>query len=379
MCRIIWSAVLLFSCLLTRGLGSAMARPLEQVVYYQSVGPNGDSLLLSGKVSVPRGKQPKGLILLPHYTISANKEAPSQYTSYEAKKFRDEYVLVMPDYIGYGATAELFHPYLQGSLTAQNCVDMLFASRSTIDSLCPGAYTDSIYIVGFSQGAATALWILRLLEERYSDRIHVKACAAGSGPYDVAATYDVAVSENKVGMPMVVPMLIMGTSEAYNLHLRPEDFFSLALNKVYEKYIVSKKYTVSSLYSLMSNHRVDYWMTAAGMDKSQPETKRMYEGLLRSSLVHYPLDNSAEEAVICPSWRPKAPVYIFHSTADDIVTFRCAEHLRRCWSDLPNVTYDFGNYGGHLRSLYTFFPRAYSRIRSAANPSAGQSMKGTSK
>ena len=355
---------LFIAFLVCAGVVSASARSVEKVVYYRSVGANGDSIVLSGKVFAPKNKQPKGVILLPHYTIAANKEVPSQGTSYEARAFRDEYVLIMPDYIGYGATADLFPPYLDGALAAQNCVDMYWASRNAIDSLCPGAFTDSIYIVGFSQGAATALWTLKLLEEQYADRIHVKACVAGSGPYDVAAMYDVAVAENKVGLPMAVPLLVMGTSAAYDLHLQPEDFFTPAMQKVYERYIIPKEQGLLSLYCRMSSHRLDRWMSAAGRDKSQPETQRMYAGLLRSSLVHYPLDNSnQEEAVICSSWRPRTQVYIFHSTTDDIVTFKCAEHLHRCWSDMPNVRYDFSNYGGHLSSMFKFLGKAEKVIK----------------
>lgn len=358
---------LFIAFLVCAGVVSAAARSVEQVVYYRSVGANGDSLVLSGKVFAPKNKQPKGVILLPHYTIAANKEVPSQGTPQEAKTFRDEYVLVMPDYIGYGATVDMFPPYLDGALAAQNCVDMYWASRNAIDSLCPGAFTDSIYIVGFSQGAATALWTLKLLEEQYADRIHVKACVAGSGPYDVAAMYDVAVAENKVGLPLAVPLLVMGTSAAYDLHLQPEDFFTPVLQKVYERYIVPKEQGLLSLYCRMSSHRLDRWMSAAGRDKSQPETMRMYEGLLRSSLVHYPLDKAMQEAVICPSWRPRTQVYIFHSTTDDVVTFQCAEHLRQCWSEIPNVTYDFGNYGGHLPSMFKFLRKAEKGLKELKN------------
>lgn len=362
-----------YICLLLLSLGfwtsARAARVTECVLTYPSVGPNGETLMLSGKISVPTRRKPKGLILLTHYTIGGNSEAPSQYTSIEAKAFRNDYVLVMPDYIGYGATVDRFPPYLHGELTARNCVDMLFAARSTIDSLRPGVYTDSIYIVGFSQGGATALWTLRLLEEQYADRVYVRGCLAGSGPYDVAATYDEAVAEQTVGMALTVPLLVMGTSEAYGLQLRKEDFFTPMLSEMFEPYIASKRYSVLTLFGRMSDRRLDRWLTPAGMDKSQPETRRFYLGLLRSSLVHYPIDTtSASPAtlgseIICPTWRPKAPVYVFHSTTDDLVTFRNAEHLRRCWSDLPNVTYDFGNYGGHLPSMYRFFNTAPKRLK----------------
>lgn len=341
---------------------SVSARVVEHILYYSSTDQRGDTLTLSGKISVP--EQPKGIILLPHYTISANDEVPSNTTSPEAKYLRDEYVLVMPDYIGYGITRERVHPYLRGDVTARNCVDMLFASWPVLDSLQVTLPKDSIYIVGFSQGGASALWTLKLIEEQYSDRICVKQCFAGSGPYDVAATYDVAVAQNMVWLPIVIPMLIMGTSEAYDLGLKREDFFTPELDKRYDDYVLSKERTITYTFFRMPSHKVDYWLTAYGADKRNPETRRMYEGLLQSSLVHYPLDTCAiGQEEICPEWRPKAPVYVFHSYDDRIVTFHCAEHLQRCWSDCNNVTFDFGHYGNHIRSLMTFYPRVKKQLK----------------
>ena len=68
------------------------------------------------------------------------------------------------------------------------------------------------------------------------------------------------------------------------------------------------------------------------------------------------------EEIICPEWRPKAQLYVFHSTKDNVVTIRCAEHLRRCLTDLPNITYDFGNYGSHTKASAKFFKNVVEMI-----------------
>ena len=44
---------------------------LRRTLYYRSVDQNGDSLTLSGAVSVPASKEAKGVILVTHYTIAA--------------------------------------------------------------------------------------------------------------------------------------------------------------------------------------------------------------------------------------------------------------------------------------------------------------------
>lgn len=355
--------LLLASCLCCH----AAVHVSEHVLRYLSVDQRGDSLVLSGKVTVPQGKSPRGIILITHYTIYSATEAPSVVpvkSNNEAKPFYKDYVLVMPDYIGYGATIDSAHPYLNGELTAQNCVDMYLASQQLLDSLHTDIATDSLYVVGYSQGGATALWTLRLLEEQYADRLTVKGCFAGSGPYDIAATYDYAVANNDAGLPVIIPMLLMGTSVSYGLDLQQEDFFTPALSKAYETLIEPKEKGLVTIFFRMPNSRLDYWMTAYGRDKSMPQTRRMYEGLLKFSLVHYPVDNHPLGGqVICPEWRPKAPTLIFHSTTDNVVSFFNAEHLYRCFREQPNIRYDFGNYGDHLRSLHIFQKRILQSLK----------------
>lgn len=333
----------------------AKPRIAEHVILYPSHDQHGDTVTLSGKLTFPLDKEPKGIILLPHFTISSADESPSVRPTGEADYFKDDYILVMPDYIGYGVTIDRIHPYLHGSLTAQNSVDMLFHTLPLIDSIQPSVPTDSIYIVGFSQGGATALWILKLLEEKYSHAVHVKKCFAGSGPYDVATTYDEAVRSNRINMPALIPMMVTGTSEAYDLNLQNEYFFTPVMQRNYLRHIAGKRKGITSLCFLMPSHRLSYWMTSEGMDRSQPQTKRFYEGLLRSSLVHYSI--VGETDTICPDWRPEAPLFVFHSTNDDIVTVHCSEHLRRCFADAENIEWDFGKYGSHLSSSKVFFQK----------------------
>lgn len=320
----------------------------EHAMLYPSVDQYGDNITLSGKVCVPLDKQPKGIILIPHYTITANEQAPSIHVTADAPYFWEDFVLLMPDYIGYGVTSDRVHPYLAGELTARNGIDMVFAAQPLLDSLDLKIPLDSLYIFGYSQGGASAVWTMRVIEEQYADRLHLKGCYAGGGPYDVAWTYDDAVATGRVTLPAAIAMLVMGTDAAYDLHLNRADFFTRSMEKKYMKYIASKKYDGLTIYFKMPNHRLKHWLTAVGRDKTQPQTKRLYEGLQRSSIV---------TADSCPSWTPQAPLYVFHSNKDNIVPVQCAEQLQRCYPDLPNVTYDIGNYGNHIQASAEFRKR----------------------
>ena len=327
----------------------------ERVLLYASIDQHGDSLMLSGKLSVPTDR-PKGVILIPHYTITSKHQAPSIKMTGEAAYFKDDYVLLMPDLIGYGATEEREHPYLAGELTAHNCIDMLIGVKPILDSM--NISMDSLFIVGYSQGGASAVWTLKVLEEQFADRFSVLACYAGGGPYDVAVTYDDAVQKKKVFMPVVIPMVIVGTDAAYDLHIDRERFFTPAMLKIYRDYVSNKEYSTTQLFFKVSNHRLSHWLTKEAMDLSSTELRPMYEGLKRSSLVRYPLnDQVPDQEIICPTWRPKAQLYIFHSSKDNVVTIHCAEHLQRCLQDMPNITYDLGNYGSHIKASGRFFKK----------------------
>lgn len=335
--------ILLITCLLLAFVLRAQVR--EQVLLYPSVDQYGDTITLSGMVTVPTDRPAKGIILIPHYTIQADREAPSNQLIYDAKFYKEDFVLLMPDYIGYGITRDKEHPYLAGELTARNCIDMVLGAQTMLDTLQLGLPLDSIYIVGYSQGGFSALWTLRVIEESYADRIHVKGCFAGAGPYDVAVTYDETLTKKKIMMPALVPLMVVGTDIAYDLQLNRSEIMTPAAQRLYQRYIANKEYTILQIYFKTPNHCLRHWLTSAGMDKTHPQTRRLYEGLKRSSIVG---DS------ICPSWTPKAPLYVFHSTQDEVVTIRCAEHLQRCVKDLPNVTFDFGKYGHHIPASRIF-------------------------
>ena len=339
-----------------------ISRATEQVVLYPSVDQFGKPLELSGRLTAPADSA-KGIILLLHGTHTSNEEVPSNKPMDEEKWFAQDYVLVMPDYMGYGATKDSIHPYLCGEFTARHCVDMLLAVRPMLDTMAVKIETDSIIIFGFSQGGATAVWCLKLLEERYAEQLPVKACYAGGGPYDVASEFDHCVQKNKTGMPVTIPMLVLATNMAYQLGLDTKDYFTKATEKIEKRFVREKKQGFVSVWFRTPVHLLSHWLSKKGRDKSQPATQRIYEGLLRSSLVHYPIDDHpVGQEIICPSWRPKAKTYIFHSTNDNVVGFHNSEHLRRCWGELENVRYEFDKFGSHMKSYQRFSKTACEEL-----------------
>lgn len=331
---------------------------ISTVFTYPSVDQRGDSLTLSGRIHMPDSGRAERIVLCPHYTITANMECPSECGGLEAKYLAsDRYVLIMPDYIGYGVTADRVHPYLDIHLTVRNTIDMLTAVQAHLTEQNLNPLSDSILIVGFSQGAAVAIGALKEIEEH--NICPVKKCYASSGPYDVAATFDLCVERDYIGLAFVVPAFVMGTNEAYDLGIHPDTIFTPWMLKRYH-YALSKEHGVPATAFRLGRGKLSKYLTPAGMDKTRGENKRLYEGYLRSSLVHiYGGDT------VMTDWCPRTPIYLMHSTNDDLVNYECAENLRTMFTrnGARNVEYDFGRYGGHVCSMFRFFRKMKRELR----------------
>ena len=317
---------------------------------YPSVSPAGDSLWVSGRVYLPRKRHVRGVILAPHFTISADREAPSRSISLEMVFAMIGYVVVMPDYVGYGISSHLTHPYLHWQSAATTAVDMLNALPPLLSHYgYVMAETNPLWIMGYSQGAAVALGATKLLELRKDSLWHIEGIFAGGGPYDVAGTYDACVKADYTGIPCAIPMLVMGTSAGYGLDLRKEDFFQEPLLSHYEEWIEAKRYTINEIKTRMGSCRLSDVMTPEGMDKTRPETARFYDALLQSSIVGYV---------------PHCPAYFFHSTEDDMVPcLNTQQQEEMCQHVEADILFDIAPYGSHMSACLRFYRNVYRKLR----------------
>ena len=157
-------------------------------------------------------------------------------------------------------------------------------------------------------------------------------------------------------------MLVMGTSWSYNLDLDVEQLLQKKALERAEKYLFSKEHTATEvvlLHRMGLSTKVSRYMTKQGMDKTQPETQRLYSGLVRSSIVHV-----SETDTILGDWTPRAPIFLMHSMQDNCVPFENAESLKLMFEKrgVTNVEYDFGNYGDHLSSFVRFIDIVQKRM-----------------
>lgn len=314
---------------------------------YQSVDKDFNPITLSGKVLLPADGKFDRYIVVSHYTIGSNKEAPSNAFPLEGLLCSMGYAIICPDYIGYGITADKVHPYLVMTLTAMNVVDMYLAVKQYFDAAGLRPKHDDIYLMGYSQGGATTMAVEYFIEEIFNsqfgpspDDIHIHRVFAGGGPYDIKATYDRFVRTNRADYPVAVPLVLQGMIDGNNLELDIRSMMNKRMCDNMDEWINSKKYTTAEVNKLIGTQVTSEMLTEVGMNVQSYEVSELYKAMVQNSVVSY-------------TWIPQAPVYIMHSMDDETVTYQNATNAKQRWES-ANIQYNFGHYGGHVKTCLRF-------------------------
>ena len=308
------------------------ASAIELSGLYNSIDVDGLPVILSGKVILPAKGPIKRYILVSHYTIASNKEAPSNIFSLEGLLVQLGYALIIPDYIGYGITADRVHPYLVMELTARNVLDMYDAVVPFLKKAGYAPEHDDIYLMGYSQGGATTMAVQYEIE-RNERPIKIRRVFAGGGPYDIKYTYDQFVETNWASYPCAVPIMMQGMVVGNKLDLDMSKMMAPYIYENLDKWVNSKWYNTNQINALIGTHITSDLLTPTGMNRSSKEVAELYKAMTENSILTY-------------SWTPKAPVFMFHSMDDDVVPFENAMRAKSKWKN-ANIQYSFGHYGNH--------------------------------
>lgn len=166
---------------------AALKGATNTLVLYRSTGVDGTPVAVSGTVSVPRGKAPRGgwpVITYAHGSTGiADECAPSKdsetnpvhlYNAYVYPVLehwlKAGYAVVRTDYEGLGTPGA--HPYLVGASEGRSTLDVVRAARTLNRRL-----SRKVIISGHSQGGHAALWAAALAPD-YTKELDVRGTLA---------------------------------------------------------------------------------------------------------------------------------------------------------------------------------------------------------
>lgn len=212
---------------LEQALGTDIQIGFRKVTYtYPSTDVKDDPITLSAAAfwfgyfvdNVWNDLQPDNICLMEHYTITSDAETPTNTFAMEMF-ITGNTLTIMPDYIGYGISKELPHPYLHHDVCAINSIDALTAGYNLFDNQgkCGMAQGWKLYLAGASQGAANAIAVHKYMDTHpdLATKWNFASSNCSSGPYSPVVTIDKYLTDGKVAYPVVFPLVMKTMFDSY--------------------------------------------------------------------------------------------------------------------------------------------------------------------
>ncbi len=119
------------------------------------------------------------------------------------------FIVVVPDYIGFGSSAQLTHPYLHAESTVQSILDMLRAVQEWgNDEKVEAKPTKDLYIFGYSQGGWATMQLQKIIEKNYASEFSLKASSCAAGPYSLEYMNEFITGKTEYPMPYFLAYLL---------------------------------------------------------------------------------------------------------------------------------------------------------------------------
>ncbi len=150
-----------------------------------------DVIEASGLVSVPATPGEYPVLSFQNGTNTINANSPSENPLdyfYQLAEYMAAmgFVVIIPDYPGFGSSSDVDHPYLIADPTVQSIIDMFRAVNEAGDSKFPGIrIRNEYYLMGYSQGGWATMSLHRSLEVEHSAEFNLAGSVCGAGPYNM--------------------------------------------------------------------------------------------------------------------------------------------------------------------------------------------------
>jgi Secretory lipase len=158
-------------------------------IIYKTKNTDGTEIQASGALIIPTTTDAVAMISQQHGTIRTDAQAPSNYQNGSeaysiASIFGSSgYIIACPDYIGYGVSKSIVHPYEHRESLAQASLDMIRASTEFINKEKVN-WSKKLMITGYSQGGFATMSLQKKIEEQFPTEFNLVASSCGAGAYN---------------------------------------------------------------------------------------------------------------------------------------------------------------------------------------------------
>jgi len=290
-----------------RGFGSYSAFSKYAVDFYKIVyktNYNGSQIEASGLLAIPKNtSSTPALLCAQHSTIFTDSDAPSNfpkaYTGYEMFAAAG-FIAIMPDYIGYGSSSSIVHPFYDEQYSGSAVVDMIKAVKYYLATKSI-KISSKLFLLGYSEGGYVTMAAQKQIETAGDNSLTVTAAAEGAGCYDLTTMLSDIRNAGTYDDPSFVALMLNAYNTTYGWGRPLSDFFNAKYASVIPQLINGTK-TGTQINGLLTTS---------------------VAGLLNTTFYNKIADASAEltlkaklQANSFPNWYPQSPTRLYHGTAD---------------------------------------------------------------
>jgi len=269
----------------------------------------GSAVRASGIVFIPVEKTTAPWVSIQHGTIFSQDSAPSAFQIQNGIKGDEAFYMAAvtslgfiacgADYLGYGESSSMVHPYHHYESTAQTTLDMLRATQSLLKNL--KITTTKLFLAGYSEGGYATLALQKKIEEDVE--FTITAVSAGAGAYDLLGSAQSFLSggTSVEKMTGVSSFLIYAYNKVYGWNRPLTDFFQGA----YAQSLENASTFDTNQYNLFSQASPNELINPVFLSACQGNGEQDFKNALTKNSVY--------------DWKPISLLRLYHGDSDTMV------------------------------------------------------------
>jgi pimeloyl-ACP methyl ester carboxylesterase len=288
-------------------IGSFIQSGIDQIrIVYNTQDLEGNAILASGALILPNSLPGNTFALgsFQHGTIFNETDAPSYFgvnseASLGGILASTGMIIVMPDYLGYGASKNTTHPYEHNEGLSEPNIDFLRAVKEYIIQE-KVKFNNKLLLAGYSEGGYSTMAMHKKIQEQYNDEFNVVVSSCGAGAYNKTASVTDIATRDSSGDP--------------------------AFNSSYI-WVIQTYNKLEGLNRPMSDYFIEPF--ASQIEQSGPSVRitQSFKSILKPKFIAGIVDKTDKEFLEAVAknnifdWKPTTPVSLYHGTADEYVPF----------------------------------------------------------
>jgi pimeloyl-ACP methyl ester carboxylesterase len=270
-----------------------------------------DIIQASGLVILPQTTESIGMVSFQHGTISLYADAPSKVSISHYSRYlyaglaSPGFIAVVPDFLGFGESEEVLHPYYVEELSASSVVDLLkaakdFAADKNIN------FNGELSLAGYSEGGYVTMAAHKYIEQNGLDGFTLLASYPAAGGFDVKGMQEYLFAQDVYDQPFYIAYVAKAYQTTYDWTQPLTDFFD-------EPYASN----ISPLFNGMNSpSQINGSLTT---NITQLLNDNLIANIDTDPGYAYIRDAFIENSLT--DWAPQIEMHIYQGTADETVPY----------------------------------------------------------